>query len=710
MIDTYSYEDAEIPSGFSQTEYQRRYRQTEAGRRTRASARRQWKKTEGGKASRKRGRKARADREYLKRQFLAWDGEGCNVNDKHRYVLLANSVGDRIVRRLGLSTAECLDLLLRTKERYPDAIHIIYGGGYDFNFWLHSLSREDVEGIYRAGQEGYQVGKYRIWWRPHKFFRVREGNTTVTVYDVLSFFQRSFVKACDEYLGNDWEGRDLVIAEKARRGQFTVDELEDIGTYNDLELVNLVRLMIELRARLDRVGLRPGRWDGPGAVAAALLSEKEIRNAKTRPDATPEHAAYAIRCAYAGGRFEMLKYGSVRQPAYEYDVNSAYPHALRFVPCLAHGKWVRHDGDPGHREFAVYHVRYRGPQDDRPAPLYRRHAGGQITYPGRVYGWYWTPEVDALREYVERTGRGHYEITDAWEWVPAPDDCQAAGHSPHPFDWIPEYYAKRRELKAAGDGAHVGIKLALNSLYGKLAQQVGWRVDQDGQLRIPPYHELAWAGYVTAVCRGLVLRAALEDLDAVIAFETDALFTSRPLQLPLGTGLGEWEGTEFQTLAYCQSGTYFGTDGRGMDVVRTRGVDLGTVTLRHFEAGLRQARAADQIIEARLTRFMGAGISLAQDWADWCTWKTSPKHVTCGPSETSKRIHVGGCPACYTDREYRAGAEGIRLGVWHSTVCPDDGLYDGSYEYPIAWVHGKDYMPHLAELREQGYEEWDGQD
>src|SRR4030042_1716914 len=78
----------------------------------------------------------------------------------------------------------------------------------------------------------------------------------------------------------------------------------------------------------------------------------------------------------------------------------------------------------------------------------------------------------------------------------------------------------------------------------------GWVGGAAGRRRPPPFHELAWAGYVTSTCRAMVLRAVLSDLDSVIAFETDAVFTTCPLPATLGSGRGEWEETAFSSLAY----------------------------------------------------------------------------------------------------------------------------------------------------------------
>ena len=475
-----------------------------------------------------------------------------------------------------------------------------------------------------------------------------------------------------------------------------MDNYEEIKTYNDAELVNLVLLAQELRKRLDLVGLRPGRWDGPGAVATALMKRERVSDALSRQNsvACPDGAADAARTAYAGGRFEVVRFGSVNRPGYEYDRNSAYPHALQHVPCLAHGHWIHHPIGTGicEGDFSVYHLRYRGPQGSRPGPLFLRMGDGTINYPGDVDGWYWKPETEAAQDYVKNVEkRAKLEILESWEWIPEPQDCP----NPYPFDFIPGLYRKRQALKRAGDGAHVGIKLALNSLYGKLAQQVGWKRTVDGELRIPPYHELAWAGYTTSHCRAAMLRAAMLDIDAVIAFETDAIFTSKPLDLPLGAGLGEWSLTEFDSLTYVQSGVYFGeltgqactcdTDTRRRckrHHERTRGANLGSVHQEDFALAMLEPLALERSVNTEILTFHGAGRALAGSWDKWCTWEMRPRQITAEPPENSKRNHLGGCSKCW---EGLGGS--IRPDVWHTTTCPAFAQGVKSMPYPIAWIN-----------------------
>lgn len=627
---------------------------------------------------------------YLSRPFVAWDGEGVTVKREHKYVMFAGK-GDGgstyIDNEHGLATVTIFDTLLEYAEKHPTAIHVIYGGGYDFNMWLREFAYVELRHVYERAF--YTWNGYRIGWRRGKSFylcRVDENGDKIgrgiTVYDVVSFFQCPFVKACDEYLGDKFAHRDMIVENKALRSGFGLDDIAQVREYNDAELDNLLSLMVELRIRLNNAGLRPRRWDGPGAVAAVLMQRENVKDAMVE---CPEGVRSAARYAYAGGRFEVIKFGHVERNAYEYDVNSAYPNALRNVPNLARGSWRHVQGDPGVHRFALYHIDSQAFRDDVPAPLFRRDENGTICYPQSVVGWYWTPERVSCDAYCD-AGWGQRRVLDAWVFTP---DVGVDS----PFEFIEGLYKKRRALKKAGDGAHVGIKLALNSLYGKMAQQVGWGIKPDGSLRIPPFHQLEYAGYATSHCRMMVLLAALKNLRSVIAFETDALFTTTPIDVAMGSDLGEFEVTEFRDLTYLQSGMYFGTKIDGETISKTRGVDRGELTrdgvLERFVEPLAENRKAT----AKLTRFVGAGIALSQSFKKWRTWDVMTKRLTLEP--TGKRIHIE-CAACT--------ANGLGLGEWHITMCPMLSK-EHSAEFPIAWLNPNPAMIELEELRENGYDD-----
>src|SRR5690348_9794689 len=279
---------------------------------TRRDYERKYDVSEKGLARHRKYRREHGDKKYFSREFIAYDGEGISLDDgSHLYTLFASSRGLQLQDDEGIGTNDIFESLLDAKRRFPNAIHVIYGGSYDFNMWLTDVSLRRMEQLYDRGTCLW--GAYKITWRRGKSLRItdRVKNETIIVYDVVSFFQRPFVQACDEYLTNDeyWQSvRDMIIDNKKSRGTFTTDDNDKVADYNHAELVLLVNLMSELRDRLGKVSLRPSRWDGPGAIATALLQREQIkRNMASVPDRVAEGGRYA----YFGGRFELLKAGDV---------------------------------------------------------------------------------------------------------------------------------------------------------------------------------------------------------------------------------------------------------------------------------------------------------------------------------------------------------------------------------------------------------------
>lgn len=670
------------------SERQRRYRETHGS------------DNEVRRRYRTRNSKHETDAHYLARPIIMLDGEGLTIaeNGEHIYTMFGGmSSVDMQYRSItnlsGLSSAWIFDFILELAADTPGAIIAIYGGSYDFNMMLRDLTREDAERIYKTGHLYWD--DFTLTWRRGKNFRIGRGSESAMIYDVVSFFQRPFVDACDEYLcalGHDhkdengyilhpvdcWENRNGIIRDKAKRGSFTVDDMAEMGDYNASELRNGIRLIQELRARLNKVTLRPRRWDGPGAIAASLLLRERIKEAM-KP--APNAVAQAARHAYAGGRFEVLRFGHVERPAWEYDINSAYPSALRNVPNLARGEWeYTPAGEPITSRFALVRIQSHAYRTDVPAPLFCRLPNGSICYPQDVTGWYWTPEYDAVRAYAE-AGYGEYRVLGAWQYR---EDVLA----PAPFGFIEPLFLKRKALKKGKDGAHVGIKLALNSLYGKLAQQVGAKYDaKTGTWRLPPFHQIEWAGYTTSHCRAELLKAALTNMSAIIAFETDALFSTAPLSIMTGEDLGDFEVVAFTNLTYVQSGVYFADNVDGTSVTKSRGVDRGDLNRAMVLDAFVKPIAAERVVKTSLTRFVGLGVALAQNFERWRRWEKLEKAITVEP--IGKRIHS---PYC--------GCTEMTLGVWHETLCPYMGDLE-SAEYPVAWINPNPAMSELEELRNE---------
>lgn len=640
----------------------------------------------------------------MNRPFIAWDGEGWEEDGVHNYKFLANSLGDIITASNGcsLSSLEVFELFMDVRNRVPDAFNVVFGGNYDFNCIVrgNGLPFSRACELYATGNT--YISGYSVKLMPSRLLQVGETSMLkddweerrFILYDVFSFFQKSFVDALDEYFPDGWEGRDLIVEMKQKRRDFEYESMQKKIDYNFLELKNLVRLMDELRQRLYDAGVLVSRWYGPGAIATKVLQSRRIKECMDQDTSLQNDSfGHAVRAAYSGGRFEVIKCGYSNAPVYEYDINSAYPFAMTKLPNLAHGEWVHYDEFPGWHHFGLYHVVAKChasiDEHEEPFPLFRRDEHNAINYPSAVSGWYWTPEAEVSSRHPNLYD---WKIDEAWIF-------HEEDTNDRPFAFLHDMYRQRQLLKKIGSGAHIGLKLAMNSMYGKMAQQIGWR-DEGKTLRLPPFHQLEWAGYVTSHCRAQVLDAVLENLSHVIAFETDAVFMDVPMDnIRTGKGLGEWETTEFSDMLYIQSGMHWGTIIGGSIEPRTRGISDRILSRKSVMEKL-LIPGGFRDIEVPDSRFVTLSLAVNQDYRKWCQWIDATKKISAMLFDANgKRDHVepAHCPACGNKNYEKDGAVPIiTLGTWHHTwVC--DLRFDDyeNKEHELAWL-----MPKKDRLKE----------
>src|SRR5439155_15726841 len=102
-----------------------------------------------------------------------------------------------------------------------------------------------------------------------------------------------------------------------------------------------------------------------------------------------------------------------------------------------------------------------------------------------------------------------------------------------PFAWIRDVYAMRKSM--GKDGRGIVLKLALNSLYGKMAQSIG----------SPKFANPIWASFITAFCRSQiqdVIHSCHEKEkrcgEGVAMIATDAIFTCHDLEVEESKEIG----------------------------------------------------------------------------------------------------------------------------------------------------------------------------
>jgi DNA polymerase type B, organellar and viral len=498
-------------------------------------------------------RKPREPRERKLRPFVGIDGEGGGRNHWGQQYYMLLRAGDReLFLNRPLQMLECFDFLLGL----PAEWHLVaFGLGYDATQILRGLIDLSQPGptlkrlrylfADHTGIRYLHWDKYGIEYLPNQYLRIsRQRRHLVspaidprgylwktvpgsvrTIHEVRRNFDGSFLQAL-----KDWDvGREywpLIARNKGGRDQFSRRMTQEIREYNRVECLLLAELMEKYRAACHAAGLRPNSWSGPGKLAAFKHREqKTIR--RTRVERlTPAQVRKMAELAYFGGRAEALWIGGVSGPVYAADQRSAFPAAMRQLPCQRHGVWLRMKRPPRQGLF-IARVKFEHPELPF-CGLPIRRKDGRLFWPRQGEGIYWSVELKA----AERLG-AKLKYLEGWRFE-AGCDCQ-------PYAWIDELYQRRQAL---GPVQGIAIRKTLQSLYGKLIQRIGRA----------PYGNIIHAGLTTALTRAVLIDAARQAPEAIIMFATDAIYSSRALKLDEGPGLGQWSRSQHEKLFIVQPG------------------------------------------------------------------------------------------------------------------------------------------------------------
>jgi len=202
-------------------------------------------------------------------------------------------------------------------------------------------------------------------------------------------------------------------------------------------------------------------------------------------------------------------------------------------------------------------------------------------------------------------------------------------------------------------------------MYGKMAQRVGWN---EKTQRMPPFHQLEWAGWVTSYVRAKLWQVIFHGTtvdghttgipwDALIAVETDGIYTTHKpglLGIEHSDDMGGWSISEYDECMYVQSGLAWLRDSDGWTAKR-RGLDEDTFTRTQCESYLQMLHARPSrehpwpVYIGQSTRFVTLGQALASRLPTnvrHCVWSTDPRDINPN-GQTGKRCHVWReCAAC----------------------------------------------------------------
>jgi predicted nucleic acid-binding Zn ribbon protein len=531
-------------------------------------------------------------------EFIGVDGEGVNIihpdgRKEHRYVML--SVGDETLWQNGelLDHDDIFQFLYDHFLQHPEAVYIGFFLGYDFTMWLKSLSYEagyllfhkDGKALRKktawskkgnpvpkpvivAGWEIDIIGMRRFKIRPH-IPRKAKGKAApwLFVCDTGQFWQTSFLTVInpDKWTNGDLpcspEEYEIIKEGKQDRGIWVkpgdISYFADMVRYNKLENEILARVMSILNRGFVQEGiyLKRDQYYGPGQAAQkwldTLFDNDHWLRRKNLMAIVPEWVIDAFRASYYGGWFEAFFYGHVPGTTYEYDVRSAYPDAMRYLPCLCNSDgWTSGTmpfEPPIDADITLLFGMFSNTEPNPIGPLpYRIGPGngqGRVIRPVATRGWYLLSEVRAAQR------AGLISFVNVERWISYKAKC---GHAP-PLAILSDMYEKR---KAVGKNTPHGkaLKLILNSIYGKFAQSIGE----------PKYGNPIYASMITAHCRTKMLDAIAthpRGVDDVVMIATDGIYfrTPHPIldKYSVTDTLGEWEVASKHNLTVMKPGVYW---------------------------------------------------------------------------------------------------------------------------------------------------------
>jgi hypothetical protein len=528
------------------------------------------------------------------------------------YVLL--SVGDQSLYHEDereLTFSEVASFLWEQFEAHPKAVFVGFSLGYDFNFWLKSLtatsawnlftpagrrkrtpkpdsprrmlypvrdggtywSQEDGDYIERyvtpewefdfLGTKRFSMRPYVRWGEePTRTVHHKDGTTSeqkiprpwMHICDTFPYFQAAFMTVLNKTPADQrvWTDAEYELIKKGKDDRSDAYHITpEMIRYNTLENDILGRIMRQMNEGFvaDGIKLDKSQWYGPGQAAQTWMKNVGFPTSEDVQAAVPKWALDAAHDSYYGGWFEIFAHGLVPGTSYDYDINSAYPSVIAKLPCLLHGRWSRSKTLP---------ARVHG---DRRVHLVYADIVGTNHFVGPA---------------PHRTKAGSImrpRYTRGWHWLHELEASQRAGllksmrvrkvvtyepcACPSPGEPIAGLYEGRLKLNKNSPRGKAR-KYVYNSSYGKCAQSVGK----------PKFANPVYASLITAGCRTMILDAIATHPTksaSLLMVATDGIVFREPhpgLFIDPKEGLGNWSMKTYENLTLFMPGVYWDDEHR----------------------------------------------------------------------------------------------------------------------------------------------------
>lgn len=480
--------------------------------------------------------------------YYGIDGEGYDDTERKCHIYDMLTIGDTTLGSPGkiLTYRTIFDAILSHKEdaesRGERPIYQLYYGNYDIVQWIKSFPSSTLSylGKNLGSSRPVKAGPYSIVYHKGAWIKITESGTgrSVKIGDAGTNFNAPFMDAIKSVLEGELteEEAALILEGKQARGKtYTraerVKEWEDILQYNRLECKLLSKMCYKITPILSQViGTPVPQLTGAGGLASKWIQQQpHLVAAKNILQSIGMDDYLWLNDAYFGGIIETYQFGIMPHAIYNYDINSAYPAAIKELPSL--------EGATSRRVYTMEEVEAEASKGN----LCFIEGGIVSASPIMGAANYRDPRGAVSRPAVARVRMELGEFHASQRAGLVADfvlDEAIVIDLPHgndrPFASIEDVYNSRLQVgKDTVQGA--ARKMLIVSVYGKMAQSRGAFKFAN------PIH----AALITAKCRTMILDAIAtypgnweQDL---IAIATDGLyFRGKHDALSLSSTIGEW--------------------------------------------------------------------------------------------------------------------------------------------------------------------------
>ncbi|CUR51617.1 Type B DNA polymerase [Nitrosotalea devaniterrae] len=396
-------------------------------------------------------------------------------------------------------------------KKYQGSWNFFYHLEYDAEVILKLLENELFS--YKKNRKlRFKFKEFTLEYIPNKCLKIRKRHHSSVFYDIAQFYNgKSLVKAYQE---NIRKLDDEYLKIKEKRDEFS----PSFYNHNKKMIRNycikdctLTKELSEKWVKLfhKAFGFYSLKWYSSGYLAERVLINHGV--AFPTFDSIPYEIQKMAYRSYVGGRFEMLKRGFIGT-AHLYDINSAYPDAIRKIPDLSKGKWIRSKSIHPDSKMGFFRIRANIPDNEHIPPFPFRIKNNIIFTSGKFETYVTLEELQVCKD------ARFYKILDSYQFI--------SRSKTYPYkEFIEKMYQKRLELKRKNDPMQLPIKIILNSIYGKTGQKINWII---GNLFNPVIFSFI-TGYARAQLYRFVQENNIER--QVVAFATDSIGCTKKLDV-----------------------------------------------------------------------------------------------------------------------------------------------------------------------------------